>query len=86
LRSKTQNEEDNKQELEPLILDGIHQILYKDGTSYIRDYHKNPLSDKEQSFLIYTLYEELQDPKLPDGLLYLYGKILFYVREKIVYM
>jgi hypothetical protein len=85
VRSKIEHEEDNKQELEPLILEGIHQILYKEGTSYIRDYHKKPLTDKEQSFLIYTLHEELQDPEIPDGLVYLYGHILNYVRQNIVY-
>lgn len=80
---KTPSPESEK-ELEPLILDGISQLL-DNGHNMPRDYKEKPLTAKEKTYILVTLYKELEDPELPAGLLYLYGHIIDYVKNKIVY-
>ena len=70
----------NDEALVPLILDGISQLL-DNGHNMPRDYNKTPLNHNEIVFIIQNLHEELADPRLPAGLIYLYGKILDYLKE-----
>lgn len=74
----------SKKELEPLILDGISQIL-DNGHNMPRNYTSLPLSAKEKEFLIRTLHKELEDPEISGGLIYLYGHILDFVKNSIIY-
>lgn len=84
---KTQiNDDKTMQEIEALIISGINDILYTPKShNPKRDYNKEPLTHNETLFLIQTLHKELEDPKLPAGLIFLYGRILDFVSEKIVY-
>jgi len=73
-------------ELEPLIFDAISELLQSSKYNFTgRDYWDYPLNHKEKLYLITTLHEELSSPELPPGLIYLYGKILFWVKENILY-
>lgn len=83
-KSKTTKSDYEGGELEPLILDGISQIL-DNGKNMPRDYKKKPLEHDEQVFIIETLFKELQDPDIHKGLIYLYGHILDYIKETISY-
>ncbi len=81
---KTPPPDETDKALEPLILDGISEIL-DNGHNRNRDYKLNPLSPKEKAFIITTLYAELEDPQIPAGLIYIYGHILDYVKQSIIY-
>lgn len=71
-------------DVESLILDGISQLL-DNGHNRNRNYKKEPLSPKEKAWIITNLYEELRDPEIPAGLIFLYGQILDFVKDSIVY-
>lgn len=74
----------SNKETEGLILDGISQIL-DNGKNMPRNYEEKPLTPKEKFFLIETLHKELEDPEIPAGLIFLYGQILDYIKESIIY-
>jgi hypothetical protein len=85
-KSKTENSEGIPSEIKPLIYDGLNQLLSRPGLDYThRDWNKKPLTHDEELFLITTLNQELEDPTLPGGLLFLYGRILEFITENIVY-
>jgi hypothetical protein len=73
-----------EEEIVPLILDGISQIL-DNGHNMPRNYNELPLSIDEVAFLVEVLHKDLQDPGLPGALIYLYGKILDYLHEITIY-
>lgn len=83
LKTKTPLPESEK-ELEPLILDGISQLL-DNGHNMPRDFKREPLTTNEKTYILVTLYKELEDEELPAGLLYLYGHIIDYIKKLIVY-
>ncbi len=83
-RFVTSKPPENKEALEPLILDGISQIL-DNGQNIPRNFKTTPLNHDEQLFIIQTLHKELEDAQSPGGLIYLYGHILDYVSALIVY-
>lgn len=74
----------SNKETEALILDGISQIL-DNGRNMPRNYNEKPLTPKEKFFLIEVLHKELEDPEIPAGLIFLYGQILDYIKESIIY-
>lgn len=75
---------ESEKELEPLILEGISQIL-DNGHNMPRNYKDKPLTPKEKAFIITILYKELQDPEIPAPLIYLYGHILDFIKKITVY-
>jgi len=84
-RSKTDNNE-TLEEVEPLILQGLSDLLSRPGLNHTnRNWSTHPLTVKEHVFIVTTLYKELEDPKLPAGLLFLYGRILDYIKYKTLY-
>ena len=73
-------------ELEGLIWDGMSQLLYSCKHDFTnRNYNEWPLNHKEQLYLIKILHDELECPELPSGLIYIYGHILQYIKENILY-
>ena len=73
-------------EVEKLILQGISELLTTPKRNHFtRNYQKEPLTHNETLFLIETLYKELADPKLPPGLIFLYGRVLDYISSKTLY-
>ncbi len=73
-------------EIEGLVLSGISDLLSRPGLDHShRDWKTHPLNPKEHVFLVTTLHKELEDPKLPPGLLFLYGRILQWISEKTIY-
>ncbi len=83
-RSVTSKPPESEAALEPLILDGISQLL-DNGHNMPRNYKKVPLNHNELLYIIQILHKELEDKQLPAGLIYLYGHILDYVGSLIVY-
>jgi hypothetical protein len=78
--------EDFPPDLVPLIHEGIAELLSRPGLDHHkRDFIKSPLTHREQLFIITTLLKELEDPKIPGGLIFLYGRILEFIKSKILY-